>query len=92
MAMIFLPGIEEAELVDSHPVDWPRRGSLEDITVGDIIENSLDFTLVDERHDTADGHGMRPTRRYRKSPKETLILPRGRSVTVPAERSPCPSN
>ncbi|HKJ95521.1 MAG TPA: hypothetical protein VKA32_07825, partial [Gammaproteobacteria bacterium] len=62
MAIVFLPGIKGSELVDSYPLDWPRRWSLEDMTVGDIIENSLDFALVDGRYDAADGHWMRPTR------------------------------
>ncbi len=62
MAIIFLPGIKGSELVDSYPLDWPRRWSLEDMTIGDIIESSLDFALVDGRYDAADGHWMRPTR------------------------------
>lgn len=62
MAIVFLPGIKGSELVDSYPLDWPRRWSLEDMTVGDIIENTLDFSLVDGRYDANDGHWMRPTR------------------------------
>jgi hypothetical protein len=62
MAIVFIPGIKGSELVDSYPLDWPRRWSLEDMVVGDIVENPLDFTLAEGRYDATDGHWMRASR------------------------------
>ncbi|KGI78470.1 lipase/acyltransferase domain-containing protein [Oleiagrimonas soli] len=62
MAILFLPGIKGSELVDTYPLDWPRRWSLEDMVIGDIIENPLDFALTEGRYDAHDGHWMRPSR------------------------------
>jgi len=36
MAIILVPGIKGTELVDTYPLDWPTRWSLEDMVVGDI--------------------------------------------------------
>ncbi|HEX7111850.1 MAG TPA: hypothetical protein VF216_05350, partial [Mizugakiibacter sp.] len=70
MAIVFIPGIKGSELVDSYPLDWPVRWSLEDMTVGDIFENPLDLMLGDGRHDLGDAHWMRPFRliRYAYAP------------------------
>lgn len=62
MAIIFIPGIKGSELVDSYPLNWPVRWSLEDMVVGDIVEDPLDFRLTEGRYDGADGHWMRPYR------------------------------
>lgn len=62
MAIVFIPGIKGSELIDSYPLDWPRRWSLEDMVVGDLVEDPHDFSLVDGRFDAADGHWMRPGR------------------------------
>lgn len=62
MAIIFIPGIKGSELVDTYPLDWPRRWSLEDMVVGDIVEDPLDFQLDEGRYDAADGHRMQAGR------------------------------
>ncbi|MDN5924717.1 MAG: hypothetical protein L0H70_06930 [Xanthomonadales bacterium] len=62
MAIIFIPGIKGSELVDSYPLNWPVRWSLEDMVVGDVVEDPLDFRLSEGRYDGADGHWMRPFR------------------------------
>lgn len=62
MAVIFIPGIKGSELVDSYPLQWPRRWSLEDMVVGDITENPLDFSLAEGQFDARDGHFMRASR------------------------------
>lgn len=62
MAIVFLPGIKGSELVDRYPLDWPRRWSLEDMTIGDILEDPLDFALTEGLYDARDGHWMRPGR------------------------------
>lgn len=62
MAVIFLPGIKGSELVDSYPLNWPTRWSLEDMVVGNIVEDPMDFRLAEGRYEAADGHWMRPAR------------------------------
>lgn len=62
MAILFIPGIKGSELIDSYPLDWPRRWSLEDMVVGDLVEDPHDFALAEGRFDAADGHWMRPGR------------------------------
>ncbi len=62
MAIVFIPGIKGSELIDSYPLDWPRRWSIEDMVVGDLVENPHDFALAGGRYDAADGHWMRPGR------------------------------
>ena len=62
MAIVFIPGIKGSELIDSYPLDWPRRWSLEDMVIGDLVENPHDFSLTEGRYDAADGHWMRPGR------------------------------
>lgn len=62
MAIVFLPGIKGSELVDSYPLNWPTRWSMEDMVLGDIVESPLDLALADGRHEAAAGHWMRPER------------------------------
>lgn len=62
MAIVLIPGIKGSELVDSYLLSWPRRWSMEDMAVGDILENPLDFALTEGRYDASDGHRMRPSR------------------------------
>lgn len=62
MAIVFIPGIKGSELIDSYPLDWPRRWSIEDMVVGDLVEDPHDFALTQGRYDAADGHWMRPGR------------------------------
>lgn len=62
MAIIFIPGIKGSELIDSYPLDWPRRWSIEDMVVGDLVEDPHDFALAEGRYDAAEGHWMRPGR------------------------------
>ncbi|HET6632886.1 MAG TPA: hypothetical protein VFG73_09300 [Rhodanobacteraceae bacterium] len=62
MAIVFIPGIKGSELVDSYPLGWPVRWSLEDMVVGDVVEDPSDFRLVEGRYDACDGHWMRPFR------------------------------
>ncbi|NII11840.1 hypothetical protein [Oleiagrimonas sp. C23AA] len=62
MAIIFLPGIKGSELVDTYPLSWPHRWSLEDMTIGDIVENPMDMALTEGEYDAVDGHWMRPSR------------------------------
>ncbi|RAP58391.1 hypothetical protein [Oleiagrimonas sp. MCCC 1A03011] len=62
MAIVFLPGIKGSELVDTYPMDWPHRWSLEDMAIGDVLEDPLDFSLAEGRYDAQDGHWMRPSR------------------------------
>ncbi len=62
MAIVFIPGIKGSELIDSYPLDWPRRWSFEDMVVGDLVEDPEDFALANGRYDAADGHWMRPGR------------------------------
>lgn len=61
MAIFFLPGIKGTELVDTYPLQHPRRWPLPDAQPGDLVESPREFALVDGRHDT-DGHCMRPGR------------------------------
>lgn len=62
MAIVFIPGIKGSELVDRYPLDWPRRWSVEDMVVGDLIEDPRDFMLTEGVFDAVDGHWMRPGR------------------------------
>lgn len=65
MAIILIPGIKGSELVDSYPLDWPTRWSLEDMNVGDIIESPLDLALLEGRFDGAEAHRLQPSRPLR---------------------------
>lgn len=60
MAIVFIPGIKGSRLIDTYPFDWPTRWSLEDMVVGNIIEDPLDMALAEGRYDARDGHWMRP--------------------------------
>ncbi len=40
MAIVLIPGIKGSELVDSYLLSWPRRWSMEDMVVGDILVNN----------------------------------------------------
>lgn len=55
MAVILIPGIKGSELVDTYPLDWPRRWSLN-------VENPMEFALAGGRHDAGPGHWMQPSR------------------------------
>ncbi len=61
MAIVFIPGIKGTELVDTYPLDHPRRWPMPGTRPGDMIESPREFALVDGRHDT-DGHWMQPSR------------------------------
>lgn len=51
MPVIFIPRIEGSELVDTYPVDFDVRWSLEDMVVGNIFEDEEDFMLRDGLYD-----------------------------------------
>ena len=52
MPIVFIPGIKGSELVDTYPVDFPVRWSLEDMTFGNLTEDESDFLLRDGTYDT----------------------------------------
>jgi hypothetical protein len=60
MAIVFIPGIKGSELIDSYPLDWRTRWSLEDMVVGNIFENPMDLALTGGRYDAVEGHWLRP--------------------------------
>ncbi len=43
--IIFIPGIKGSQLVNTYPVDFEVRWSLEDMVIGNITEDPLDFEL-----------------------------------------------
>ncbi len=53
MAIVFVPGIKGAELVDSYPLDWPLRWSLQEMSGSNSFEDSLDIRLADGLHQSA---------------------------------------
>jgi hypothetical protein len=61
MAVVFIPGIKGTELVDSYPLDHPRRWPRPGALPGDMLESPREFTLIDGQHDI-DGHWMQPGR------------------------------
>ena len=52
MPIIFIPGIKGSELVDTYPTDFPVRWSLEDMVLGNLIEDESDLLLRDGKFDT----------------------------------------
>ncbi len=54
MAIIFVPGIKGTKLVDTYPTDCKVRWSLEDMVVGNIFEDTLDFELKEGLYDVGD--------------------------------------
>ncbi len=59
MAIIFVPGIKGTKLVDTYPTDFKVRWSLEDMVVGNIFEDTLDFELQEGLYDVDDTHLFR---------------------------------
>ena len=59
MAIIFVPGIKGSKLVDTYPTDFKVRWSLEDLVVGNIFEDTLDFELKEGLYDVDDTHLFR---------------------------------
>ncbi len=59
MAIIFVPGIKGTKLVDTYPTDFKVRWSLEDMVVGNIFEDTLDFELKEGLYDVGDTHLFR---------------------------------
>ena len=59
MAIIFVPGIKGTKLVDTYPTDFKVRWSLEDMLVGNIFEDTLDFELKEGLYDVEDTHLFR---------------------------------
>ena len=51
MPIIFIPGIKGSELVDTYPIDFKVRWSLEDMVVGNVFEDEEDFLLKDGLYD-----------------------------------------
>ena len=51
MPIIFIPGIKGSELVDTYPIDFETRWSLEDLTIGNIWEDEEDLLLRDGHYD-----------------------------------------
>jgi len=51
MATLFVPGIKGTQLVDTYPTDFKVRWSLEDMVVGNIFEDPLDFELKEGLYD-----------------------------------------
>ncbi len=54
MAIIFVPGIKGTKLLDTYPTDFKVRWSLEDMVVGNIFEDTLDFELKEGLYDVDD--------------------------------------
>lgn len=59
MAIVLIPGIKGSKLVDTYPPDFNVRWSLEDMLVGDLLEDALDFELRDGLYDVGDQHVFR---------------------------------
>ena len=59
MAIIFVPGIKGTKLVDTYPTDFKVRWSLEDMVVGNVFEDTLDFELKEGLYDVGDTHLFR---------------------------------
>lgn len=51
MPIIFIHGIKGSELIDTYPIDFDVRWSLEDMTFGNIFEDEEDFLLRDGLYD-----------------------------------------
>ena len=51
MPIIFIPGIKGSELIDTYPIDFDVRWSLEDMMFGNIFEDEEDFLLRDGLYD-----------------------------------------
>lgn len=59
MAIILVPGIKGSKLADTYPPNFDVRWSLEDLVVGDLFEDPLDFELRDGLYDAHDQHVFR---------------------------------
>ena len=59
MAIVLIPGIKGSKLADTYPPHFDVRWSLEDLVVGDLFEDPLDFELRDGLYDVADTHVFR---------------------------------
>jgi predicted alpha/beta hydrolase family esterase len=59
MAIILIPGIKGSKLADTYPSEFQVRWSLEDMVVGDVFEDLLDFELRDGLYDRSDVHLFR---------------------------------
>jgi hypothetical protein len=59
MAVIFIPGIKGSKLVDTYPTDFRVRWSLEDLVVGNLFEDPLDFELKEGLYDRDEHHLFR---------------------------------
>lgn len=59
MAIVLIPGIKGSKLADTYPPHFDVRWSLEDLVVGDLFEDPLDFELRDGLYDARDEHLFR---------------------------------
>lgn len=59
MAIVLIPGIKGSKLVDTYPPEFNVRWSVEDMVVGDLLEDALDFELRDGLYDVGDQHLFR---------------------------------
>ncbi len=59
MAIVLVPGIKGSKLADTYPPHFDVRWSLEDLVVGDLFEDPLDFELRDGLYDARDEHLFR---------------------------------
>ncbi len=59
MAIVLIPGIKGSKLADTYPPHFDVRWSLEDLVVGDLFEDPLDFELRDGLYDARDEHIFR---------------------------------
>jgi pimeloyl-ACP methyl ester carboxylesterase len=48
---IFLPGIKGSKLIDTYPLEFESRWSLEDLTIGNVWEDEDDLALTDGLYD-----------------------------------------
>ena len=51
MPIVFVPGIKGTELVDTYPLPFEVRWSLEDMLIGNVFEDEQDLRLRDGRFD-----------------------------------------
>lgn len=51
MPVIFIPGIKGSELVDTYPINFPVRWSMEDMFIGNIFEDESDLLLREGTYD-----------------------------------------
>lgn len=65
MPIIFLPGMQGSKLVDTYPLDFRVRWSLEDMVIGNPFEDALDFRLKEGRYDAAPDHVFREWELFR---------------------------